>query len=298
LVLAGALTTALAACGDDDPVSSRRGEIEAEFASRALAMAVGHQWELVAFIDGDQIDAVVPGTSVTLHLAEGGRVTGSTGCNQYLATCELLDSMTVSFGGIGATEMACAGDGIMVQESRHLRRLGAVTTLASSDQYLDLHDGQEDAYLRFIPGGPDSTVVDTTAIDSVPVRPLGIRLGSSFGECLGYCRQEMLLDEEEAVLVARGWDEVSYPEKEYREKMDPDLWRRLLAMADFTVLDQLDEVYGCPDCADGGAEWVSMGLSGRVETVRFEYGVKLEPIAELVQALRDVRDGMVERSGF
>ena len=130
-----------------------------------------------------------------------------------------------------------------------------------------------------------------------PVAPLGIRLGNSFGECLGYCWQEMILDEESMVLISRGWDQEAFPEKMYREDMDPDLWRWLLSVADFAILDRMDEVYGCPDCADGGAEWVTMNLSGRMETVKFEYGAKLEPIGKLLELLREVRDGLVKRSG-
>ena len=719
------LALGLAACGDDDPVSPRIEETEAEFASRVLATAVGTHWELTAFIEGERTARVAKGTSIDLYLAEGGQATGSAGCNQYFASYELLDSARVSFGGIGSTEMACVADGVMAQEARYLRSLRAGTALSLSEGYLHLHYGEGGAYLRFAPGSGDSAgpadpgtadpdsatanpaVVDTTVtgpealvdrfwqlrffeyhndmgafservpedieitavfsadghvkgragcneyfaqyelsgdgglslhdvgitemfcqvpelmewedrfralladldtyraegerlslsygdgsgvlhfepgprpadppdtpavqedsvwvddnllrytvlpctrdeavqirssdsgvvvadggdihfrqeiltycnaqtggglavrpvidgdqitlnavfsgpavrclcpipvggvvedlapgtytvtivygveladgthmepelltsvevvvgdgtgggdpgvsdpddggpwihpepppadlqlaasdhgdtielsrpgalveisleanpstgytwfvadVDSTtllqvgevfeaspdspagapgtqrlyfeaqapghttlrlvyariwesvpaadtfevsffvnggivpppivplpvdpPVNPLGIRLGSSFGECLGYCWQEMSLDEEAMVLVARGWDTAAYPEKLYREEMDPDLWRRLQSMADFTVLDRMEEVYGCPDCADGGAEWISMNLSGRMETVKFEYGTKLEPIAELAAVLRQVRDGLVERSGF
>lgn len=144
----------------------------------------------------------------------------------------------------------------------------------------------------FVHGGIVPPPVDP-AVD-----PLGIRLGSSFGECRGYCWQEMILDEEAMVLVSRGWDEATYPERVYKEEMDPVLWRRLQSVADFAVFDRLNEVYGCPDCADGGSEWVSVNLSGRMETVKLEYGAELEPIAALLGALRRLRAGLEERSGF
>lgn len=718
-ILIPVLMVVLAACGDDNPVSSKAvsskaGETESEYASRVASSALGSEWELTAFVAGEHTARVVEGTTVTLYLADDGQVSGSAGCNRYFASYELLDSARVSIEGVGSTEMACLGEGVMDQESRYLRSLGAATALILSSEYLHLYYGDEGEYLRFAPsadddsqGGniaPDSTASDSVAhvpeglvdrlwqlrffeyhndvgsfadavpedveitaafsgagkvkgragcneyfgqyelgadgglaiydvgitetfcqtpdlmgledryrdlLDDVdaygvegdrlilyhgdgsgalhfeavadsadspytpvvhedtvrvangllryvvypcskdcsedcaetrspresvvvvdgndlyfhqeilsycnaltdqalsiepvidggqitlnavfrgpavrclcpipvrgvvedltpgtyavaiaygaelqdgthlepeilyetevtvgddpvvdpgdpgpgtgpkplpadvhltvsdagdtieltrpgtlveialeanpstgftwlvangdsttllhvgdlfetaagdlvgqtgvqrlyfeaqapgqtalrlvyarpwesvppadtfevsftvnadvvsggivplpvdpPVYPLGIRLGSSFGECLGYCWQEMILDEEAMVLMARGWDGEELPEKVYKEEMDPDLWRRLLSVADFVVLDGMDEVYGCPDCADGGAEWVSMNLSGRMETVRFEYGDKLEPIAELLEALRWVREGLVERSGF
>jgi heat shock protein HslJ/predicted secreted protein len=131
-----------------------------------------------------------------------------------------------------------------------------------------------------------------------PIPPLGIRIGTSFGECGGYCWKEVLLDEEAIVVIARSWDTEAYPEKVYEEKMKPELWVQLQTTADFSTLEQMDEVYGCPDCDDGGAEWVTMTLSGRIETVKFEYGAKLEPLAELLELLRAVRNEVIERSGL
>ncbi|MBT7860707.1 MAG: META domain-containing protein [Gemmatimonadetes bacterium] len=129
-----------------------------------------------------------------------------------------------------------------------------------------------------------------------PVAPLDIRLGSSFGECLGYCWQEMILDAEAITLVTRGWDLSAYPEKIHQEVMDKDLWAQLQGLADFNAFARMDEVYGCPDCADGGAEWVTMSLSGRQKTVRMEYGVHLKPITELLRILREARGQLAERA--
>ncbi|MFH1568636.1 MAG: hypothetical protein ABIL09_11620, partial [Gemmatimonadota bacterium] len=135
-------------------------------------------------------------------------------------------------------------------------------------------------------------------VDPPSYYPLGIRLGSSFGLCQGYCWQEIYLDEEAMILLARSSDEEAFPQKAYREKMDPEVWRRLAELADIGTLERMDEQYGCPDCADGGAEWVGINLSGRIEVVTFEYGASLEPIAVLLAELRALREGLVERAGF
>jgi hypothetical protein len=33
----------------------------------------------------------------------------------------------------------------------------------------------------------------------------------------------------------------------------------------------MDTVIGCPDCADGGAEWLELGFEKEVKRVTFEY---------------------------
>ena len=126
---------------------------------------------------------------------------------------------------------------------------------------------------------------------------LTIQAGTSFGECMGYCQHELYLDEKAMVLVVRGWDEDEYPEKRYQAEMDGDLWQRLveLAMADVEDLAGMGDVIGCPDCADGGSEWVKLSLSGRQEKVTFEFEAKLEPIAELLEVLRALRAEFLER---
>lgn len=129
-----------------------------------------------------------------------------------------------------------------------------------------------------------------------PAPPVSIRLGSSFGECLGYCWQEMMLDAEAITLVSRGWDADAYPEKIHQESMDPEFWDRLQDLADLNDLARMDDVYGCPDCADGGAEWLTMSLPGRKETVKMEYGARLEPLAELLKILRRARDELAARA--
>lgn len=134
--------------------------------------------------------------------------------------------------------------------------------------------------------------------DPVPSVWLSIQTGASFGMCMGYCRNELYLDEEAMVLVVQGWDEAEYPERRYQVEMDPARWKQLveLAMADLDDLAGMEDVIGCPDCADGGSEWVTLSLSGRQEKVTFEHGAKLEPIAKLLELLRTLRTQMLEQA--
>jgi hypothetical protein len=48
-------------------------------------------------------------------------------------------------------------------------------------------------------------------------------------------------------------------------------------------------VHGCPDCADGGAEWVAIQTPDQTIQTTYEYGHNLERIGELQKELRAVR---------
>lgn len=61
------------------------------------------------------------------------------------------------------------------------------------------------------------------------------------------------------------------------------------AVADST----LDEVYGCPDCADGGASRVTLSRSGVTTTHWYEFGSPPQPLVEVdefVQSLIEALD--------
>lgn len=77
---------------------------------------------------------IEPG-GVTLTLSQD-RVTGRSGCNRYFATAEIGNG-TLKVGPIGATKMACMGDGLMQQESEYLNTLGAAQNYSfQSDNHL------------------------------------------------------------------------------------------------------------------------------------------------------------------
>ncbi len=121
-----------------------------------------------------------------------------------------------------------------------------------------------------------------------------IRSGTSFGECLGYCLTELHLDAQTIIFTRHSSDPNAYPEKRYETPMSARQWQRLALLVDFDVLRQMQEIYGCPDCADGGAEWIDVEQDGQRKRVTFEYGDTLEPIAALVDEVRKIRDQMKE----
>jgi len=82
-----------------------------------------------------------------------------------------------------------------------------------------------------------------------------IAYGTSFGECQGYCNQNMKVYPQVATL------------------------RR----------------YGCPDCADGGAEWVEISFDTLKHRVTFEFLNEPEELTPIVSALREL---MLDFEGY
>ena len=66
-------------------------------------------------------------------------------------------------------------------------------------------------------------------------------------------------------------------------------WEQIAAAAAAAKIDALPETIGCPDCADGGAESLTIvGLKG-TKTITFDHGAAIaeaQPLLEQVRALR------------
>ena len=95
--------------------------------------------------------------------------------------------------------------------------------------------------------------------------------GTSLGECLGYCKKEVRVGGN-IVFTKSGWGlDGALPDSTCTLTfiMDP-----LPAYVDEINLEDfknLDDVIGCPDCADGGAEWLELSINDTLKRVTFEY---------------------------
>lgn len=115
---------------------------------------------------------------------------------------------------------------------------------------------------------------------------------TSFGMCVGYCSTRLEIAAGQAVLVrssrgGRGAQEL--PEQRFTAPLSPGEWREIARLAEAAKLDDLPAVIGCPDCADGGAESLSVVGAGGTKTITFEHGAAIaeaQPLLERVRALR------------
>jgi hypothetical protein len=120
-----------------------------------------------------------------------------------------------------------------------------------------------------------------------------INYGTSFGECLGYCINQMELNEELAKLRIKGWNELgSLPDIECTRTLGSHEFDNILDSIDLTSFLALDEVIGCPDCADGGAEWLEIRYDTSFHRVTFEYMNEPKAIANVVPIMRELMAGI------
>lgn len=99
-----------------------------------------------------------------------------------------------------------------------------------------------------------------------------IRYGTSFGECLGYCRKSISITPSEIEFTKRGWNlDGQLPDSTFREPLTTAQWNSLVEQIDMDDFLDLDPVIGCPDCADGGAEWIEIVDEEQTYKVTFEY---------------------------
>lgn len=114
-----------------------------------------------------------------------------------------------------------------------------------------------------------------------------IKYGTSFGECLGYCKNDITVTNLKIDFHKSGWDlDGLLPEISNAENVDSKYSTRLIEKINFDSFLKLDSIIGCPDCADGGAEWIEISSNGKSHKVIFEYRNEPSEIKEYIGYLR------------
>lgn len=125
-----------------------------------------------------------------------------------------------------------------------------------------------------------------------------LKSGQSFGMCMGVCFNEMIIDTEKITLKQVDYLERGGNTKEYEHV---EKGAAIKSAAIFQKISQpkflsLKEVYGCPDCADGGREWLEITFkNGKTKRVEFEYGSVLDGFEEITKQLREERLSLIEK---
>ena len=115
---------------------------------------------------------------------------------------------------------------------------------------------------------------------------------TSFGMCAGYCTTRLEISEGQAVLIREGRGgrgAAALPEQRVAAALPASEWQEIASLAANTSLEGLPPVIGCPDCADGGAESLTIAGAGGSRSVSFDYGATVEqaqPLLDRVRALR------------
>lgn len=114
-----------------------------------------------------------------------------------------------------------------------------------------------------------------------------IYYGTSFGECIGYCITETYLEDAEVTIIRRAWGDEREPVKS-TFTISTEQMNAILGGIDEEKFKKLPETLGCPDCADGGAEWLEVDYGDEKKRVTFEYMDDIDGISDAVQILREL----------
>jgi len=116
------------------------GAVLASFAPQSQQLA-GTSWHVTGYNNGKQaVVSVLRDTTLTMAFAEGGKVSGSAGCNNFMGTYQGSGS-ALTFGPAAATRKMCAQEGVMEQEQQFLRALETVATASHEGNRLELRRG-------------------------------------------------------------------------------------------------------------------------------------------------------------
>jgi len=117
--------------------------------------------------------------------------------------------------------------------------------------------------------------------------------GYQFGECGGACRFEVALIEGELNLSIRDWGSEEPVHQANAELTEDGVSELEAILGDLTDV-ALDETYGCPDCADGGATHVTLLRGADESTHTWETGnppVVLEAVDAFIEdSIEDISD--------
>jgi hypothetical protein len=132
----------------------------------------------------------------------------------------------------------------------------------------------------------------TTQQASEPIQAIYIKHGTSFGHCIGYCTKEESYQEFSMTASQFNRDSTNFPRKQFRTDLSDGEFSRIIAAIDWKKWDKLPTVIGCPDCADGGAEYVEIKTQKGTKRVTFDAGSDPEGLENLLAILRVKRDEM------
>jgi heat shock protein HslJ len=220
-------------------------------------------WTLISFSDGSAWHTLLPGTEITASFSDGGKLSGSAGCNRYFAAYETT-GVSLAIGGIGSTEMYC--EGTMNQEMTYLRLLSTAWAFRVEEGALSISDQSGQEILRYHAANAETGEKGVKRIE--------------FSRTGGYagCSDHLVLYENGSARVTRKeYTTVVQVTDDTRNCLDS-----LLAKVDFSTL--WDE-YSAPP---GGADLFSYTVTYEGRTVHLEETAVPEDLLPVIDLLCDI----------
>jgi len=117
-----------------------------------------------------------------------------------------------------------------------------------------------------------------------------ISYGTSFGECIGYCKKDLIIKPGRVIYSRSSWYPVIRTITNTNDLGEND-WSFFKTNILLSPFLNLPKIIGCPDCADGGAEWIEIELDNGVKhKVTFEYHNEPSVVKSYIVELRKLLD--------
>lgn len=116
-----------------------------------------------------------------------------------------------------------------------------------------------------------------------------ISYGTSFGMCTGYCAQSIVISDSK-LTFSKSKNGSTPDTKTCSKSISATEINEIKNLLVANQLSNLPERIGCPDCADGGAEWVSVTADGKQYKITYEYGKAPKELAGAVAKLKVLKD--------
>jgi tetratricopeptide (TPR) repeat protein len=117
---------------------------------------------------------------------------------------------------------------------------------------------------------------------------LFIKHGTSFGMCDGYCFHETKFTKDLIINTGKSWTN-NQPDKVDTARMERNNWKNMVNAIDIKAFYMLPATMGCPDCTDGGAEWLIIGTKNSEWKVEFDYGSDTVTTKKLLSIIRPTK---------
>ncbi len=117
-----------------------------------------------------------------------------------------------------------------------------------------------------------------------------IEYGTSFGMCLGYCIKTLSIESDQARKTLSSRDE---NQKTLSCNIEVEA-SSIFTKVNTREFNDLPDIIGCPDCADGGSEWIEITTSSGSKKVTYEFQKEPKEVASYIQDLRLLFDELGE----
>ncbi|MNK02176.1 hypothetical protein D3C87_199960 [compost metagenome] len=126
---------------------------------------------------------------------------------------------------------------------------------------------------------------------------ISVMHGTHFGHCRGYCRKDVIFSEKQVSYIESSVDTKSNPDKKENFDLSAGKWKNITDKIDWNKFQKLEERYGCPDCADGGSEYIEITTASGTKRVTIEFNKESPELEPLLKELRKQRKELLKAEG-